>query len=269
MMIDAVHDRWLQTPAEPAAEAGALRRKPRLDGRAGRVRLAARHRADGLLLGAVGGPAERQPAVERPSRCGAIRAPRRSNRATTTGARCGSPRPPTPPRSLDDTEPPWEGTRVLFLQHPSDPIVWWSPDLLFTRPDWLKEPPGRDRTASMRWYPIVTFWQVAADMTNAAAVPGGHGHNYGDFGARRLGGRRTAGRLDRRRHRTHPASRWRSPPRPTDPNTSAHPSEFVKPGAGAGGGAGRLEWSRVEPTDVRGRSVRWLQCRRSARRWPR
>lgn len=76
-------------------------------------------------------------------------------------------------------EPPWQGTRVLFVQHPSDPIVWWSPDLLFNRPDWLIEPPGFDRTASMRWYPIVTFWQVAADMTNAAGMPGGHGHNYG------------------------------------------------------------------------------------------
>ena len=81
----------------------------------------------------------------------------------------------------DDTAAPWEGTRVLFLQHPSDPIVWWSQDLLFNRPDWLREPPGRDRTASMRWYPIITFWQVAADMTNASSVPGGHGHNYGDF----------------------------------------------------------------------------------------
>jgi uncharacterized membrane protein len=81
----------------------------------------------------------------------------------------------------DDTMQPWEGTRVLFLQHPSDPIVWWSEDLLFTRPDWLKEPPGADRTASMRWYPIITFWQVAADMTNATSVPGGHGHNYGDL----------------------------------------------------------------------------------------
>jgi uncharacterized membrane protein len=81
----------------------------------------------------------------------------------------------------DDTATPWEGTRVLFMQHPSDPIVWWSQDLLFTRPDWLKEPPGRDRTASMRWYPIVTFWQVAADMTNASSVPGGHGHNYGNY----------------------------------------------------------------------------------------
>ncbi len=80
----------------------------------------------------------------------------------------------------DDAAPPWEGSRVIFLQHPSDPIVWWSPDLLFSRPDWLVEPPGRDRTASMRWYPIVTFWQVSADMTNATGVPGGHGHNYGE-----------------------------------------------------------------------------------------
>lgn len=75
---------------------------------------------------------------------------------------------------------PWDGTRVLFLQHASDPIVWWSPNLLFSRPDWLVEPPGADRTSSMRWYPIVTFWQVSADMTNASGVPGGHGHNYGD-----------------------------------------------------------------------------------------
>jgi len=74
---------------------------------------------------------------------------------------------------------PWDGTRVLFLQHASDPIIWWSPRLLFSQPDWLVEPPGIDRTASMRWYPIITFWQVGADMTNASGVPGGHGHNYG------------------------------------------------------------------------------------------
>ncbi|MEZ0363128.1 alpha/beta hydrolase [Mycobacterium sp. pUA109] len=76
--------------------------------------------------------------------------------------------------------PPWEGTRVLFLQHPSDPVIWWSPDLLFSEPDWLVEPPGRDRSASMRWYPVVTFWQVTADLTNALSVPSGHGHSYGD-----------------------------------------------------------------------------------------
>ncbi|MFL0181649.1 alpha/beta hydrolase [Mycobacterium sp. SMC-15] len=76
--------------------------------------------------------------------------------------------------------PPWQGTRVLFLQHASDPVVWWSPDLLFARPDWLTEAPGPDRTASMRWYPVVTFWQVSADLFHGEQMPAGHGHNYAD-----------------------------------------------------------------------------------------
>lgn len=81
-------------------------------------------------------------------------------------------------------DPVWGSTRVLFLQHASDPVVWWSPALLFTEPDWLSEPPGHDRSASMRWYPIVTFSQVSADMmshvTSSGISPTGHGHNYGD-----------------------------------------------------------------------------------------
>ncbi len=81
--------------------------------------------------------------------------------------------------------PPWSDTRVLFLQHPSDPVVWWSLDLLVRRPDWLTEPPGFDRSPAMSWYPIITFWQVSADMagnvTNSTGTPAGHGHNYGDL----------------------------------------------------------------------------------------
>ncbi|MFZ2178369.1 MAG: alpha/beta-hydrolase family protein, partial [Rhodococcus sp. (in: high G+C Gram-positive bacteria)] len=78
---------------------------------------------------------------------------------------------------VENTE--WLSPRILYLQHPSDPVVWWSPDLVLTRPDWLEEPPGDDRSPSMRWFPFVTFWQVSADLTNAAGVPDGHGHNYG------------------------------------------------------------------------------------------
>lgn len=74
---------------------------------------------------------------------------------------------------------PWLEPRVLYIQHPSDPVVWWSPDLIFRRPDWLSEPPGFDRLPSMKWFPFVTFWQVSADLANAAGVPDGHGHNYG------------------------------------------------------------------------------------------
>ncbi|MCP2291860.1 alpha/beta hydrolase [Nocardia amikacinitolerans] len=73
----------------------------------------------------------------------------------------------------------WLDPRVLYLQHATDPVVWWSPDLLFDEPDWLREPPGPDVSPRMGWYPIVTFWQVAADLPNAQRVSDGHGHRYG------------------------------------------------------------------------------------------
>jgi uncharacterized membrane protein len=72
----------------------------------------------------------------------------------------------------------WDGTRVLYLQHPSDPIVWWSPRLIWDRPDWLGEPHGRDVLDTMIWIPLVTFWQVTADLPLSTGVPDGHGHNY-------------------------------------------------------------------------------------------
>ncbi|APE33056.1 hypothetical protein BOX37_02690 [Nocardia mangyaensis] len=73
----------------------------------------------------------------------------------------------------------WLPPRIAYLQHPSDPIVWWSADLIFTRPDWLREPRGADVSTQMRWAPFVTFWQVTADLTNAQGVVDGHGHRYG------------------------------------------------------------------------------------------
>jgi uncharacterized membrane protein len=73
---------------------------------------------------------------------------------------------------------PWEDSRVIYLQHPSDPVVYWHRDLLFERPDWLREPPGRDVLDAMVWFPFVTFWQVTMDFPFAVAVPAGHGHLY-------------------------------------------------------------------------------------------
>jgi len=67
---------------------------------------------------------------------------------------------------------------VLYLQHPSDPIVWWSPRLILNQPAWLREPRGRDVLSEMVWIPFVTFWQVTADLPFATGVPGGHGHKY-------------------------------------------------------------------------------------------
>lgn len=77
-------------------------------------------------------------------------------------------------------EPPtaWEEPRVLYLQHASDPIVWWGPDLLFSEPDWLQGNPAGEGGLTMTWYPVVTFWQVTFDLVNSKGVPDGHGHNY-------------------------------------------------------------------------------------------
>ena len=72
----------------------------------------------------------------------------------------------------------WDGARVLYMQHPSDPITWWSPDLVLNRPDWLEEERGYDVMDETRWVPFVTFWQVSADLALGFSTEPGHGHNY-------------------------------------------------------------------------------------------
>lgn len=84
----------------------------------------------------------------------------------------------------------WEEPRYVFAQHASDPVVWWKPSLIWRAPDWLKEPGSRDRPApraqrldvlnSLRWMPVVTWWQVAIDQLVSKNVPSPHGHNYHD-----------------------------------------------------------------------------------------
>jgi uncharacterized membrane protein len=83
-----------------------------------------------------------------------------------------------PQESIPPRTQPWHDSRVLYLMHASDPIVWWSPELMYGRPDWLEEDRGDDVVDAMRWIPFVTFWQVTADLPFAANVPEGHGHVY-------------------------------------------------------------------------------------------
>lgn len=73
---------------------------------------------------------------------------------------------------------PWPGSRVLYLQHASDPVTWWSTDLLLTRPDWLEEARGDDVPGEMRWMPFITFLQVSADLAGAFSTQPAHGHNF-------------------------------------------------------------------------------------------
>lgn len=72
----------------------------------------------------------------------------------------------------------WQYPRVLYMQHASDPVVWFNFNLPLNNPDWLKEKRGPDVSPAMTWFPIVTSIQVAVDQFFGVNVPNGHGHNY-------------------------------------------------------------------------------------------
>ncbi|WP_159449570.1 alpha/beta-hydrolase family protein [Demequina sp. NBRC 110057] len=74
---------------------------------------------------------------------------------------------------------PWGSTRLLYLQHGSDPVVWFNQQLAFESPAWLIDGErAPDVSATMAWYPLVTLWQVLLDMPAAGSVPEGFGHLY-------------------------------------------------------------------------------------------
>lgn len=75
---------------------------------------------------------------------------------------------------------PWGFPRLVYAQHPSDPVVWWNGKLLWTQPDWLRERAGRDVSPFVEFTRFVTFIQVLADLPVAGTAPGGHGHTYNE-----------------------------------------------------------------------------------------
>lgn len=73
----------------------------------------------------------------------------------------------------------WGPMRIIYLQHASDPITFFSPNLFYKSPEWLEGKRGPDVSPLLRWYPGVTFFQVAFDlMVSKAAAPLGYGHNF-------------------------------------------------------------------------------------------
>jgi uncharacterized membrane protein len=72
----------------------------------------------------------------------------------------------------------WGPIRMAFLQHPSDPIVFFSYFALYHTPDWLIGKRGPDLLPALTWYPVVTFLQLGIDVALAQTSPPGHGHVY-------------------------------------------------------------------------------------------
>lgn len=76
----------------------------------------------------------------------------------------------------------WGAARFVYLQHASDPMVFFSPDLLFEKPAWLVGERGPDISPTFEWYPIITFLQIAFDIQTSGRVPAGYSHVYSASG---------------------------------------------------------------------------------------
>jgi len=72
----------------------------------------------------------------------------------------------------------WGPLRIVYLQHASDPMSFFSPDLAYVHPDWLGPDRGHDVSPYFKWFPVVSFFQTAFDIPMATSVPLGYGHNF-------------------------------------------------------------------------------------------
>ncbi len=71
----------------------------------------------------------------------------------------------------------WGPIRLVFLNYGSDPIVVFTFDSSFRPAIWLRGERAPDVTKELRWYPVVTMFQMALDMMISLKVPR-FGHYY-------------------------------------------------------------------------------------------
>jgi uncharacterized membrane protein len=81
--------------------------------------------------------------------------------------------------ALDRPGEDWGETRVVYLQHASDPVVFFSPSLFLSQPDWLLDGQrGVEVSPEFRYAQLITGWQVMMDLPAAGSIPEGYGHLY-------------------------------------------------------------------------------------------
>lgn len=84
----------------------------------------------------------------------------------------------TQDNSLAEDFGAWGPLRVIYLQYPSDPIVFFQPGSLWRRPLIAELPRPRDIATDFRWVPVISFVQMVVDMMTATTTPRGFGHVY-------------------------------------------------------------------------------------------
>ena len=83
-----------------------------------------------------------------------------------------------PLHDADITYGPWGPLRVVYLQYPSDPIVFFETGSLLRRPAIMSPPRPPDVSEGLVWVPVISFLQSVVDMVTAAGTPAGFGHVY-------------------------------------------------------------------------------------------
>ena len=178
LLFDAVHDRWAAMPAHDrprlvvfGASLGASGAEKPFVGSdvAASVANFAR-RADGaLIVGSMGwNPILRQLTEARDPGSPAWQPTYAGGKTVrfVTG------------RGLPEVDRDWGPSRVLYLQHPDDPVAYPAFNSLWSPLAWMEEPRGAGVPPDTGWFPIVSAVQAAADISFAASLPSGFGHDY-------------------------------------------------------------------------------------------
>lgn len=83
---------------------------------------------------------------------------------------------------LDTPDAPWNDTKVAYLQHGNDPIVWIGPSVIWSKPEWLEDGQRSDQVSKdMVWIFGVTAFQGVIDLMLSQNVPEDAGHKYGSL----------------------------------------------------------------------------------------
>jgi uncharacterized membrane protein len=176
-LFDAVHERWSALPEQHrprlivfGASLGASgAERPFVGPDAAQSAANFASRADGaLIVGSLGwNPVLRQVTEARRPGSPAWQ-PTYGDGRTVRFLTGGRPEP----------DAAWGRSRVVYLQHPSDPVAYLSLEQIWSPPDWMDEPRGRGIPPATGWFPIVSTVQAIADLSFSASLPSGFGHDY-------------------------------------------------------------------------------------------
>ena len=133
-VFETVRQYWATLPASEPPQALPLRALPGVDRGREHAQLGQHHQRAGRRR-AHGRPAVRQRDAP-PARA---RARQPGSRHTSPSTSRAAPRASPPSRRAWPRDQDWGPTRLVYLQHASDPIVFFSPSLAFSSPEWLKD----------------------------------------------------------------------------------------------------------------------------------